>query len=1026
MAGVLDNIPVIDSNKPAFMEVPAGNAAAGIPMIQEAPVDPNSFSSNVGRSVDQLQSNWGGTAEAIGDVTGIDPLKEFGARIRKANKLEAAQYGTPDNQSYKDVDSTSDAVQYVTNLFEGALPNMGAILGAGAAAAKVTPGPAPVKAGAALTGAFTAAFADNAGNVQNMQHDIKGEDAEVGSAISLMAGVPMAALDVGGVATLAKPLIKNIGKDAAEQVLMHSGVAQSVAKEAVKGAVLGGAGEAATSASQAVIGNVAAAAGTHTDVDWEKTAEDAINGAIGGGIAGSFGGAGAHGVAAIKHNNLVDDGKAPVKSFEDETTLMGKPKTEEPGLFQAAYNGLAEGSLKGLEPLARVSSGMRDFIRAFRPDESGRTATGPTLFEDQRQMAGEYNTKMDELIEKAGGKDKFAQALDDYAAGNYTNPIAAEYKALHDSFWDLARTKGRLNDIGYIDNHLPFKMDVKKIEKNKDAFIDEIAPHYESRDKASEAVDNYLQKISETDDNYIPEIHRAKLNPITGEWDIPEVYRHDKANPESQKFKISQGSIPPEFGHLEKARVFKGVPQATLNKWAVEQTPKQKINAVRDYFEGGAHRIAFSSRFGARGDLANGQLARIQAAAQAQGRRLSKAEVDRYYNVLDAYNGMYHNVGSQKLKTLNSVVSTGVNYSVGTLFALSSLAELATPAIRGDVGTALKAVAPFLGEAIRANVRKIFSGIPKSDWARVASEANLTFDAATNIAAQRLGNNGITRWSAKANTFLFKANGLSFVTHMTTSYAAKTGDILYHQALKELAAGVPMNSPRGRYLSNQLRSMGVQPEMAKTLWNPSTPSEIEMARKARVQAVGRFARQSVVEPNLSDTPLWQHNGHLQLLAMLKKYPTAFTNTILPALFRKGTPSWAGSYNGAVVGGMSALMIGGFMISMGYAQDELKQIAKGIDKDQRTPEQVFQDVITQTLAPVYATYVIDFFNAPRYGSDGMAANAGPVVSKGTEFGKFIYNFADSPSEGEVWKYLYKQTPAAFYRPGREAAGELDLF
>jgi hypothetical protein len=165
-----------------------------------------------------------------------------------------------------------------------------------------------------------------------------------------------------------------------------------------------------------------------------------------------------------------------------------------------------------------------------------------------------------------------------------------------------------------------------------------------------------------------------------------------------------------------------------------------------------------------------------------------------------------------------------------------------------------------------------------------------------------------------------------------------------------------------------------------------------------------------------------------MLAMLKRYPAAFGNIILPQLTRKFRPSWAGSRVNAFKGATSAMFIIGAMLMVGYMQDELKNIFKdgGLDGvDKRTEAQRFVDVMNSTLAPLQVSLMTDFVAAPRYGTDSVSAVAGPLVGSVNEGIKSISMYQKDQKEGHIWQWLYKQTPAAFFRPGKKAAGEFEL-
>lgn len=985
--------------------------------------DPDSFGSSIGRAVDNMQSNFGGTAEAIGELTGAEGLAEWGGEYRDEQKAEAAAYGLPSIGSYKDVDSWGDAYDFGTETLTSSIPGLGAVFGGGAAAAKMAP--MALKPAAAVTGALATSLGINIGDVQNQ---IKEIDPEAKSTIgSVLAGGAISLLDVAGAGAIAKPLLKTLGKDVTEELLIANGVKKSVVKEALKGAAIGGTAEAATGATQSVIGNVAAAKATDTEVNAERVWENAVNAAIGGGLVGGAAGATAGGISASKNNTLLPDTAIDQKAFEDgDKTPQGQA-----GRMWAA---LGDSSTKMIEPMARVSTEAKKLLRDFRPDMTGREATGTTIFEDSRLMAGKWRTRLEEVRDEVGGVGNFNKLLDDYMNnGKPTTPEAQKFKDMIEEIHQFAKTEGRLKDIGKIERFLPISADPEIVKARYDEFLQDILPTYgNDATKARAAIDTWLEKTEKRPENEVPNIHRlVDVDAATGELTISDKARFDKNDPDTMKFKFSQGQIPPENTHLEKTRTFGKVPQATLAKYAKEQSSKDRYNAVSDYIESAAHRLAFTKRYGPRGERANAMIAKAVKQAQAAGYRPSKAEVTRMFDMLDAYNGMLGNLHRRRDKIAMSTAATFLTLKTLPLAGLSTLVETMTPAIRGTVSDAIVAAAPALGEMSRNLVRTMFKGVPKSEWATMASEAGITLSAATNIAAQRVGQSFITRGNAKLTTAFFLANGLSVLTHMTRVYAAKTGDRIYAKNLHVLASGVPLTSARAQKSLSMLRSMGVDiqsTQQAKSLYAPRTASEVQTARQQRVAAMHRFATQAVLEPTSADVPMWMSDQKYQLVAMLHRYPSAFTNTILPQLYRRATPGWAGGQLGASTAAVGSLFLIGMMVSIGYVQDELKQIMKNgeVDwEDTRTDAQRFNDVLNQTIMPVQASWIADFFNAPRYGSSGLGS-IGPAVGFVEEFGKTIYNIANNPSEGKIYQWLYKQTPAQFFRPGREAASEVDIF
>ena len=211
------------------------------------------------------------------------------------------------------------------------------------------------------------------------------------------------------------------------------------------------------------------------------------------------------------------------------------------------------------------------------------------------------------------------------------------------------------------------------------------------------------------------------------------------------------------------------------------------------------------------------------------------------------------------------------------------------------------------------------------------------------------------------------------MTHFNRVYAAKTADSIFKRNIEALARGLPVNSPKGRYYTNQLRSMGVDVNTnldAQTLHSPQNKSQKTATREARKLAMRRFTDQSVLNPNIADTPMWMNEGRMQLFALLKRYPAAFGNTILPQLARKVTPDYSGSYTrsaGAMVGAGFTI---GMLLAIGYMQDEMKQIAKSGEleyEDNRTENQRFLDVLNVTLMPLQLGYRLRLLWIIPYGS-----------------------------------------------------------
>lgn len=991
----------------------SSNVTVQEPIVQtpSVPVDPNAASSIIGRSVDQMQAALGGAVEAVGEIAGSEYLQDAGSEFRKEQLDEAAQYGSPSISSHNQVqwDDAESVGTFLKQMGLGTVPSLGVGVGGavgGAAIGFKVAGAKGATVGGIL-GAITSSLPLNIGEVQNAIKEIDPEAKSPWSAV--LGGTAMSALDVVGLTSIAKPIIKTFGKDIAYQMLKEQGVVKEAAVQAIKSAGT----ESATEAAQTGISAVAAAEGTDTQVNTEKLIEDAINSAIGGAMAGgAMGGAG--GAYSASQQNQMVAGTATQPNVP--TPQEAKPRN----MGQRFWDTLGSESTRIVQPMAQASPSIRAVIERLRPDMTGQTASAPTVFEDQDLMVGKWRTRLEEGL---AGEDVDA-AISDYLSGGTTKGATVLREVMRDVL-DTAKNEGKL-DVGQIQDYLPTRLNEEAILQDPNAFLQDIAPYVK---KPQEALNNWIAQNEASKTAGVPKIDRAVQQDALGNWVAAKQYQRG-GDPESFRYKFAQGTVPPEFGHLEKARAFGAVPQSVLQKWTKEQSGSEVMSAVRDYLEGAAHRIAYSKEFGAGGEKLNFKIVKGVQEAQQNGYSPSPQEIDRIYNLMDAYNNQYHPIQTQGLKTLQGVAIAGLTMKTLPLTLLSSLVETLNPAIRGDVRAAILELLPTMHQISKDVWRQVFKTVPRSEFSKFASEANITLGSSLNVAAERLGTNVFNRGTAKVMRGFFLANGLSLWTHMQSVYAAKVGDRIFRDNIMKLSAGLPVTSAEGARLAAQLRSMGVPVYTnadAQILFDPKTKAQQDTADMYRRLAMRRFKDQTILEPNIADTPMWMSNGHLQMIAMLKRYPAAYGNIILPALARKFSPSWAGSRTNAFKGAVSAMFIIGLVLLIGYLQDYAKMVAKGtLDADKRTEAQVAVDVVNSTLAPLQVSLISDFYAAPRYGTSGPEAVAGPAFGFVKETLNTIYQVQDNPTEGEIWKYLFRQTPAAFNRPLRDEVEDFELF
>lgn len=989
--------------------------------------DPGAFTSSLGRGTDVIQSNIGASLRVAGELTGSQYLKDTGDEMAKENAREAAEYGKAPVASYKDVHSLSDAGDYVSNLVGEAVPALGTVIGGGVAGARVgAAGGAPGRIAGGVIGSFLSSLGINVGALDNQMKEMDPTSSHPVTAF--LGGAGLAALDSVGAGIVAGPLLKHIGKDGAYNLLLQSGLPKATALEALalasKHAGVSAVAESVTGTAQQVLQDQLAMGATGVKMDPTQLLDNAINAALGGGLVGGLAG-GATSLGATVASNNDAAGSAHVPAPRAPSPDDGKPVSLLRRLWQ---EGGSEATAL-LDPMARVSPVAKDFVEDFRADMSGRDASKPTIFESQELAAGKWKGQLDDITRGKSDKE-LNQLIDDASGTNPTHPDAMRVRAILDDVRNDAVNRGGL-DVGNIPNYMPFTLDASKVDSPD--FVREITPYFASKQAAEKAVTDWKAEQEVTDrGNTAPEVKNLQtIDPNTGLW-VTAPNQQVKGQSDTQRAKFAQSSATPKFGQLEESRAFGSVPQQILNKFTKSQSGKERRKELIDYFEGASHRVAYAERFGVNGEKANAKITSAVAEAQAAGKKVTKEEVDRMYNLINAYNGMYGQIKNQQIKNIAGAVSSGVTASRLALAGLSTFTEFSIPFAKAGVTTALAQAMPTMAEAIRQSMGKVFSQVPQSETGRLMNDLNMSLESATNLAAERIGANVFNTIGQKVVRMEFLVNGMSVMTHLNRIFATKVAESVWTNNLSDLAAGLPFSSANGALKISQLNEMGVNidsPQSALNLLAPRNPSEVLAAQNLKRLAVRRFVDQSVLDPSFADKPMWMSNGMVQMAGLLKGYPAAYGNIILPMLARRMTPSFAGSWSNVAAASAGITFSLGLMLSLGYMQDEMRNGLKyaGADKeDKRTPGQQFTDVVMQQ-SPLQLSLVWDMLSAQRRGSTPIEALAGPVAGFGTEAATTVYNtigsFADDPTSGYLWEFLYKQTPARPFAAGKEAIKEL---
>jgi len=153
--------------------------------------DGNLFTKNIGRGIDTIQQAYGSAIEGIGESTGLDFLKNYGASVVEENRkeLEASQDAA---RQLDDINNVGSFFDYAGATLGSQVPQLGSTL-AGSAAGFLVGGPA-----GAVVGGLAANLPFFYGSNREAQKEEieKGNRIEVSEGAAALAALPQSVLDL--------------------------------------------------------------------------------------------------------------------------------------------------------------------------------------------------------------------------------------------------------------------------------------------------------------------------------------------------------------------------------------------------------------------------------------------------------------------------------------------------------------------------------------------------------------------------------------------------------------------------------------------------------------------------------------------------------------------------------------------------------------------------------------------------------------------------------------------------------------
>jgi len=438
---------------------------------------------------------------------------------------------------------------------------------------------------------------------------------------------------------------------------------------------------------------------------------------------------------------------------------------------------------------------------------------------------------------------------------------------------------------------------------------------------------------------------------------------------------------------------------------------------VEKYMYSVAKRVAGAHTFGKDGSIYEKWLKNLQKNAQPLG-GIREDVIERAYDLYDANMGFYKPIKHPAVNTLNKAITTAMAAGHLGLATISSLSEVAwiiqrhgfTGFIRG-----LPLAASYAGHGLLRTIHKDLPGAlglqAQGRGKEVLVNVGYGLHSAVNERMQNMFggdfSKGLDRW--------FRSPAGAFLTHWTNFnrvWAAGAGLKMMESWAKDLKADpnyMTSDAPNITGIKTRLMELGIQPDILVSIYEMSgnkisLVDEIHQGRDKPVElgrlsvpwagtlpngdpkeirhiiapAIQTMIDDVVINPKVTNRPLWMSDPHMAIFSQLKSFPIVFGNTVMKQATRNLSMKQVGCQHKAQAFLNTVFAIGvayGIATMANMIKDELRGKEYGDDKDDLLP----QELQNLQLAGVFGAFdmVLSIFNGGRYG-DPWSGIAGPTA------------------------------------------------
>lgn len=591
-----------------------------------------------------------------------------------------------------------------------------------------------------------------------------------------------------------------------------------------------------------------------------------------------------------------------------------------------------------------MGTALRPVRRFLEGTEAGQELNKriETMRIEREVMAADLTNRINTLFASVKDADKLRK---DYAEGRRDTAELQQLDSIMNDVHARANSKQGANlDAGFIQNYLPTTFDVEKFDV--DTLHNQYTRWYnEQVDKTTVDTDGNVKPLVTPDEA----LGKIKAFKVALEKQDTEAARMPRVSIDENGNVVApnrvETSSPMKYGQLEKSRQLGFIPQHILNDQAISNNFKEQLQS---YVQSAAHRITYAEQLGKNNEILNGLMAQANA-QRGNAQAMTTAEVDTFYNAMDAYQGTYGQFQSESAKKLASVARSISNVVALPLTALSSLTEPFNLAIKVGNVAASKAFVKALGSISRDLISTFTGGIvDKSETNRQLLMTGRSFMNATTALNNRIQGEFLSPAMQNFNNAFFHATGQTAINYLVNSMAVHAMDAQLKTDLTTINSR-PKNSRAYMSAVERLNDLGISESIAKAMYkNPNIIDEYKPSM------VARFNRDVALNPEALDKPVWFSTGWGAMFTQLRGYPTMFANTILPKLYDLIDPRGKSGAELAVDLARFGATTGAIMF-VGFLQESLKNEVRG---NNLSDEEIFMKAYRNTLMPIHMGYLQD--------------------------------------------------------------------